>query len=108
VSCTLPSGTAFPLGPTSVTCTATDTRGNTTQAAFTVTVTDTTPPVVTVPANATLEATSPSGAPFTYSASAIDIVDSGIVVNCAPPSGITFPLGATTVTCSATDTRGNR
>jgi hypothetical protein len=28
-------------------------------------------------------------------------------VTCTPASGSTFPLGATTVTCSATDTAGN-
>ena len=66
VSCTPASGATFPLGATTVSCTATDTRGNSGAASFTVTVTDTTGPVVTVPANATVEATSATGATFTY------------------------------------------
>ena len=38
VVCDPPSGTAFPIGTTLVTCTATDTAGNTAQCAFNVTV----------------------------------------------------------------------
>jgi hypothetical protein len=74
---------------------------------FTVTVNDTTPPVLTVPANATVEAASPAGVVFTYTASATDAVDTPLGASCAPPSGSTFPLGTTTVTCTATDTHGN-
>ena len=64
-------------------------------------------PVITVPANATVEATSATGAIFTYSATASDLVDGSVAVSCTPASGATFPLGATTVSCTATDTRGN-
>ncbi|MDH5243096.1 MAG: HYR domain-containing protein, partial [Chloroflexota bacterium] len=59
---------------------------------------DTTPPVVTVPADITTEATGPSGAVVTYSASATDDVDGTLTPTCVPASGSTFPLGATTVT----------
>jgi len=38
VTCSNPSGSAFPMGVTVVTCTATDARGNTTSGEFTVTV----------------------------------------------------------------------
>ena len=107
VSCTPASGATFPIGPTTVTCTAADTTGNTGAASFSVTVTDTTGPVVTVPASATVEATSATGAIFTYSATATDVVDGSVAVSCTPASGTTFPLGATTVSCTATDTRGN-
>ena len=68
---------------------------------------DTTPPVVTVPANMVLEATGPSGAVATFSASAVDIVDGYITPTCTPASGSTFALGTTTVTCSATDAHNN-
>jgi hypothetical protein len=44
VVCTPPSGTRFPLGITSVSCTAQDAAGNTATGGFTVTVRDTTPP----------------------------------------------------------------
>jgi hypothetical protein len=107
VSCAPPSGSTFPLGTTTVTCTATDTHGNTGSASFTVTVNDTTPPVLTVPANATVEAASPAGVVFTYTASATDTVDTALGASCAPPSGSTFLLGTTTVTCTATDAHGN-
>jgi hypothetical protein len=107
VTCAPVSGSTFPPGTTTVTCTATDTHGNTASASFTVTVTDTTLPVVTVPANATVEAAGPAGAVFTYSASATDNIDGVLAVTCSPASGSTFPLGTTTVTCTATDTHGN-
>ena len=64
---------------------------------------DTTPPVITVPSAAGAEATSPAGAAVSYSAT----TDDGSPVTCVPPSGSTFPLGATTVTCTATDAAGN-
>ena len=38
------SGATFPLGTTTVTCTATDAHGNTATGSLTVTVHDTTPP----------------------------------------------------------------
>jgi hypothetical protein len=43
----------------------------------------------------------------TFSASAADLVDGSLTPTCVPPSGSTFPIGTTTVTCSATDTAGN-
>ncbi len=63
VTCVPASGTLFPVTPpapvTTVTCTASDTRGNTAEELFTVTVRDTTAPVVTAGPDQTLEATSP-------------------------------------------------
>ena len=107
VTCTPPSGSTFPIGTTTVTCRATDRRNNTATKTFSVTVTDSAAPVITVPANATLEATSPSGAAFTYTASALDAIDGSVAVTCTSPSGSTFPPGATTVNCTATDAHGN-
>ncbi len=46
VTCSASSASVFPLGVTTVTCHATDAAGNATEASFTVTVRDTTPPVV--------------------------------------------------------------
>jgi hypothetical protein len=68
---------------------------------------DTTPPVLTVPADVTLQATGPDGAVHTFTASATDDTDPNPTVSCSPPSGSTFPLGTTTVTCTATDAAGN-
>ncbi|WP_168734685.1 HYR domain-containing protein [Deinococcus sp. KSM4-11] len=108
VTCTPASGSTFALGDTSVTCSATDAHNNKATGTFTVTVQDKTKPVVTVPANQTLEATGPSGAIATFSASATDIVDGTLTATCDPASGSTFALGATTVNCSATDAAGNK
>lgn len=46
VVCDPPSGSAFPVGTTVVTCTATDSSGNTSTCTFTVTVQDTGSPMV--------------------------------------------------------------
>ena len=72
----------------------------------TIDVNDVTPPVVTVESK-TVEATGPGGANVTYAASAVDNVDGPLTPTCAPPSGSLFGLGATTVTCQATDAAGN-
>jgi subtilisin-like proprotein convertase family protein len=106
-TCAPPSGSTFQLGTTTVTCTATDAAGNMASASFTVTVQDTTAPVISVPADLTVSATSPSGATVTYSATATDAVDGALTPSCDPPSGSTFPLGATTVTCTVTDSADN-
>jgi HYR domain/Bacterial Ig-like domain (group 3)/FIMAH domain len=105
--CTPASGSVFPLGPTTVSCSATDTAGNTGTASFTVTVLDTTAPAVTVPTSIVAEATSPAGAAVTFTATATDTVDGPLPVTCTRAPGSTFPLGPTTVTCSAVDTAGN-
>ncbi|MEU2615426.1 VWA domain-containing protein [Micromonospora sp. NPDC007271] len=73
---------------------------------ITVRVNDVTPPTVVVD-DRTVEATSPAGAVINYPASATDNVDGPLTPTCAPPPGSTFPLGATTVTCTATDAAGN-
>jgi hypothetical protein len=52
-------------------------------------------------------ATSSSGAAVTYSVSATDPDDALASLKCAPASGSTFPIGTTTVTCTAADTHGN-
>ncbi|MEJ5224625.1 MAG: HYR domain-containing protein, partial [Anaerolineales bacterium] len=108
VTCAPASGATFPLGTTTVSCSATDAAGNTATGSFTVTVVDTTPPAITPPDNITMEAAGPDGAVVTYSGeSAYDLVDGDRPVSCAPASGSTFALGETTVTCTASDTRGN-
>jgi hypothetical protein len=109
VSCSPSSGSTFPIGTTTVNCSANDGHGNTAGGSFsvTVTLTDNTPPVVTVPADITREATSGAGAAVSFSSSAQDNLDGSLPTTCSPSSGSTFPLGATTVTCHATDTHGN-
>src|SRR5207237_735195 len=107
VVCTPPANSTFAIGTTSVLCSAMDAHNNLTHRSFNVTVRDTTGPTLSLPANTIAEATGPSGAEVCYSASANDIVDGGVTVNCSPASGSTFALGGTVVNCSATDAHAN-
>jgi hypothetical protein len=107
VTCTPASGSSFPIGTTTVTCRASDTSGHEATTTFKVIVEDKTAPIISVPADITTEATGPSGAPVTYSFSASDPDDAVSTSSCTPASGATFPLGTTTVNCTATDSHSN-
>jgi HYR domain-containing protein len=108
VTCDPPSGSLFPIGVTVVNCTASDPLGNAATGVFMLTVNDIdhTPPVVTV-TNISAEATSATGANVTFAPTAFDAVDGPLPVTCTPPSGSHFAMGATLVTCTATDAHGN-
>jgi hypothetical protein len=69
--------------------------------------TDAVPPTLTLPPDITAAATGPEGATVTYVATAADDEGNPIAVACSPASGSTFPLGQTSVTCSATDSSGS-
>ena len=69
---------------------------------------DTTAPVLTLPDNKTVPASSASGAVVDFTASANDAVDGPVPVTCSPDSGSEFPIGTTTVNCSAEDSHGNQ
>ncbi len=213
ITCTHASGSTFPIGTTTVSCTATDSFGNTASDSFTVTVSDTTPPVISsvtatpsvidsrdgsmvavtvavevsdaadpmprcmilgvtsnedisgdvnvtgdltlelraerdtdvrnyviqvqctdaanlstqgettvtvtgddpdpetlvihVPDPITVEATSPDGTVVTFTVTADGTSDPDPEITCTPASGSAFPLGTTTVSCTATDSFGN-
>lgn len=108
VSCGPSSGASFPLGHTTVTCSASDAAGNTASGNFDVLVADTTAPVIQAHADLSAEATGAAGATVTYSApAASDSLDGAVTVSCAPLTGSTFAIGHTTVTCSAHDAAGN-
>lgn len=96
------------IGSNSVTFVVTDdgTPNLSDSKAITITVIDTVP-IVSVPTNITAEATSPSGAVIEYTATALDAEDGSLAPTCSPPSGSTFPLGSTVVTCTATDSALN-
>jgi len=69
---------------------------------------DTTPPVISGAVAKTVRA--PRGVKrvrVTIAVTARDDLEGKIPVSCAPKSGSRFPLGRTTVTCSATDTSAN-
>jgi HYR domain len=107
VSCTRSSGQTFPLGTTTVSCTATDASGNASQAKFDIRVVDRAAPSVTVPGTITKEATGPTGAVATFSVTATDAIDSAPSVSCNKTSGATFPVGTTPVSCTAKDASNN-
>ena len=109
MTCTPASGSTFALGINTVTCRATDAAGNTGTATFTIEVQDQTKPTVTVPADITAEATGSNGAAVNYmGVTASDDVDGPLTASCSKASGTVFPIGTTTVTCSATDNAGNK
>ena len=97
VTCSPASGTTFPLGRTTVTCSASNTAG-TTSGSFKVIVTDATSPVVTVPGDIISDESV-----VTFTASAVDDLDGAVPVTCSPASGSSFPQGTTIVTCRAFD-----
>jgi|GEM_PF-1311810 len=107
-TCDRVSGSTFPLGDTTVTCTATDGDGNIGTAQFTVTVVDTTAPALTTSGDIALSTTAASGRVVTFSVTALDLVDGEGAPTCTPASGATFPVGVTRVECSLVDAAGNR
>jgi hypothetical protein len=109
VACAPESGTFFDPGQTIVTCTASDSAGNESQSTFTVTVEDTTPPVLAFHSDVSAEQASPSGTVVEYDLpSATDTVDAAPTVGCEPAPGSLFPPDDSTVTCTATDSAGNK
>jgi len=64
---------------------------------------DTVPPVLNVPVSVVANATSPSGAAVSFIVAASDALDLAPVVVCSPSSGSVFPIGNTSVACTATD-----
>lgn len=106
VTCTPPPGAFFPVGTTAVTC-----AGNTGQAcSFTVTVDDGQPPTLSCPADVRVTEAMPGQglAVVKYKAPTLNgdcVVETA---TCAPPSGSSFPVGATTVTCEIRNAAGER
>ena len=108
VTTTPASGSDFPVGTTTVTITATDVAGNSSQCQTTVTVVDVTAPAVACPANVSTIALTPAGRVVTYMPPAASDACAGSTVTCAPASGSTFAVGTTTVTCTAVDASNNQ
>ena len=95
----------FPVGETIVTWTATDLGGLKSTDTQVVSVVDTTPPTVSVPAIITVEATSETQNEVDFgSVYADDLVGVASVTNDAPEF---FPFGLTTITWVVTDESGN-
>lgn len=97
-SCDHNSGALFPVGTTTVICTATNSFGTTT-GSFLVVVNPTfgAPPTLAIPEIVVAEATSPAGAAVSFSAAG---------ATCDHASGSQFAMGNTTVSCSMTNAYG--
>jgi hypothetical protein len=101
-----PLDAAYPVGTTTITWTATDAAGATAAATQSVEVVDAEPPVLTLPADMTVDATDASGAAVPYTVGVTDNV--GVVSQaCSPTAGSIFGIGDTTVQCTASDAAGN-
>jgi hypothetical protein len=111
VTSTHSPGATFPVGSTTVTYTATDDGGLTTDCSFTVTITDAEDPVLSAcPTNITVSNDlGACTAVVTFSAPAATDNCPGVTVaqTAGLTSGSAFPLGTTTVTFTATDAAGN-
>jgi hypothetical protein len=105
-------GTVVGLGGTTVTLTATDESNNTSMLNTLFTVVDTTPPVISCPANVTVFLrlnTTATSMPVSYPSPATATDNCGPVnITYTPASGSVFPVGATVVTATATDGAGNQ
>jgi len=106
----------FPPGDTLISCSSTDSRGNpsTMGSAFTVTVGDSTKPVVSINLGVSYstEATGPGGASVSFTATATDLGGSlaaTCTVDGSPAlSPYSFPLGDSVLACMSTDAAGNQ
>jgi uncharacterized repeat protein (TIGR01451 family) len=106
-TCAPPSGSAFQLGISVVTCSATDGAGNGSSCSFLVTVNDSQAPTITCPSPVTVESLQCSVV-VNYPPPTVADNTPGANVSCAPPSNSAFPRGTTTVNCVAVDQSGNR
>jgi probable HAF family extracellular repeat protein len=95
-----PSGTNY-------TCQATSAGGSATKT-INVKRDSVAPVLVNMPADFSVPAVNPSGATVTYTPPTATDDNSGVAsVNCIPASNSIFPMGATPVSCSASDNAGN-
>ncbi len=99
---TITSPHTFPVGVTTVDCTATNGCMPDAMCSFTVTVNDNQPPQIVCPPTQVV----PPGVVNYPAPTPTDNCSIAQTV-CTPPSGSVFPAGVTTVTCTTTDASGN-
>lgn len=112
LGCNHASGSVFLGGVTPVTCTATDTNGNSAQCQFLVQVNDNEPPHVTAPAASTVSANNSCGASVPDAVAASTFTDNctpadELIKSQSPAAGTAVGLGTTAISVSATDESGN-
>jgi hypothetical protein len=108
----VPAGNNFPVGTTIVTYTADDGHGHTASAMQSVTVTDNTPPTLSVPPNQTVNAP-PNSCSANVNPGTATASDNcpGVTVtgtrSDSQPLNAPYPVGVTTITWKATDAANN-
>ena len=107
---TVPNGGTVTIsaeGQTTLTYFATDVAGNAESARTLVLRIDLTAPTLSVPADFSVDATGPGGASVTYDVTGSDTSGIAPAIACLPVSGSTLPIGASTISCTATDAADN-
>ena len=100
--------TQFLKGTNLVHWTATDLCSNSVTCNQAVVVVDREPPQIVCSSNRVVAATSSRGVTTVYPTPVATDNCPGVTVISEPPSGFTFPIGTTTVRCTAIDASGNR
>lgn len=105
----LPLTSPYPVGGTTITWTATDSGGRSSSCAQTVTVVDNEKPRIDCPDDIFAVTAAPGDVSVVVNYAPPTVMDNcpTVTVICSIPSGASFPLGSTTVTCTATDASGN-
>ncbi|MFO1513780.1 MAG: HYR domain-containing protein [Verrucomicrobiota bacterium] len=93
--------------PALVRATATDAATNTSPRSACIPISDEQPPTISCPSSFAVPSLDTNGAIVAFAVPATDNTPSNLSVVCVPPSGTVFPLGLTTVNCTATDAAGN-
>ena len=110
-TCSPPSGSLFPVGTTSFTCTAVDAAQQNASCTSGVVVKASSSLILKCPTIAPVTATKTVNGRATERVTFADPTVTGAIapvdIRCSPKSGSQFPLGNTTVTCEATDAKGN-
>ncbi len=73
----------------------------------TIRVVDPTSPVIDCSTNLSLLTTNPAGVAVSFAVTASDLCSGAITPVCSPASSSNFPIGTTTVNCTATDPNNN-
>jgi len=105
----IPAGNIFPVGTTTITYTATDDAGNSTQATQTVTVIDNTAPVITAPAPTSVNAglKGQAAIPNVVASTSAEDNCGAVTLSQSPVAGTVAGIGTHTITITATDAAGN-